>query len=117
MLSNSIILLMHSKLDPSTSKRLESVTYLVSAVNHAPTNKLVSCSQTFRGRERLVTVPFPGTSGPARLPINYLIDEAEDVGKGADATISFFHHFFQNHSLKELNASSGLLLPGTKAGL
>ena len=33
--------------------------------------------------------------------MNYLIDEAQDVGKGADATISLFHHFLYTHSLQE----------------
>ena len=41
---------------------------------------------------------------PCSYQVNHLIDEAEDVGKGADATISLVHHFFQNNSLKELNA-------------
>ena len=29
--------------------------------------------------------------------VNYLIDEASDDGKGANTTISYVHHFFQNH--------------------
>ncbi|XP_068704170.1 uncharacterized protein [Montipora foliosa] len=33
--------------------------------------------------------------------VNYLIDEASDVGKGANTTISYVHHFFQNHGLGE----------------
>ena len=33
--------------------------------------------------------------------VNYLIDEAQDVGKGADATISLLHHFFATHGLNE----------------
>ena len=33
--------------------------------------------------------------------INYLINESDDVGKGANATISLVHHYLQNHSLKE----------------
>ena len=33
--------------------------------------------------------------------VNYLIDEASDVGKGANTTISYIHHFFQNHGLGE----------------
>lgn len=33
--------------------------------------------------------------------MNYLIDEAQDVGKGADATISLFHHFLCTHGLQE----------------
>lgn len=31
--------------------------------------------------------------------VNYLIDEADDVGKGANATISFLHHYLQIHGL------------------
>ena len=33
--------------------------------------------------------------------VNYLIDEASDVGKGANTTISYVHPFFQNHELGE----------------
>ena len=33
--------------------------------------------------------------------INYVIDEASDVGKGANTTISSIHHFFENHGLGE----------------
>ena len=41
---------------------------------------------------------------PRSYQVNYLIDEADDIGKGADATVSMLHHFFENHSLKEMNA-------------
>ena len=33
--------------------------------------------------------------------VNYLIDEAIDVGKGANTTISYVHHYFANHGLGE----------------
>ena len=33
--------------------------------------------------------------------VNYLIDEAAAVGKGANATISYVHHFFSCHGLRE----------------
>ena len=33
--------------------------------------------------------------------VNYLIDEANDVGKGANTTISYVHHFFEYHGLGE----------------
>ena len=33
--------------------------------------------------------------------VNYLIDEAAAVGKGANATISYVHHFFARHGLGE----------------
>ena len=33
--------------------------------------------------------------------VNYLIDEAGAVGKGANATISYVHHFFTHHGLRE----------------
>ena len=33
--------------------------------------------------------------------VNYLIDKASDVGKGANTTISYVHHSFQNHGLGE----------------
>jgi len=31
----------------------------------------------------------------------YLIDEASDIGKGANTTISYVHHYFENHGLGE----------------
>ena len=33
--------------------------------------------------------------------MNYLIDEADEIGKGANATISLIHHYLQTHGLKE----------------
>ena len=33
--------------------------------------------------------------------VNYLIDEAATVGKGANATISYVHHFLSCHGLGE----------------
>ena len=33
--------------------------------------------------------------------VNYLIDEASAVSKGANTTISYMHHYFQNHGLGE----------------
>ena len=33
--------------------------------------------------------------------MNYLIDEAAAVGKGANGTISYVHHFFASHGLGE----------------
>ena len=33
--------------------------------------------------------------------VNYLIDEAKDVGKGANTTISYVHDYFENHGLGE----------------
>ncbi len=38
---------------------------------------------------------------PLSFQINYLIDEAVDTGKGADSTISLFHHFLCIHGLQE----------------
>ena len=35
--------------------------------------------------------------------MTYLIDEASDVGKGANTVISFLHHFFQHHGLGEVD--------------
>ena len=35
------------------------------------------------------------------LQINYLIDEAVDVGKGANTVVSMLHHFFETHGLGE----------------
>ncbi|XP_078365996.1 uncharacterized protein LOC144650219 [Oculina patagonica] len=36
--------------------------------------------------------------------VNYLIDEASSVGKGANSTISYVHNFFANHGLGETHA-------------
>lgn len=36
--------------------------------------------------------------------VNYLIDEASDVGKGANTTITYVHHYFQNHGLGKTQA-------------
>ena len=33
--------------------------------------------------------------------VNYLIDEASNVGKGGNTTISYVHHYFSNHGLGE----------------
>ena len=38
---------------------------------------------------------------PRSFQVKYLIDEAQDAGKGADATISLLHHFLSTHGLKE----------------
>ena len=38
---------------------------------------------------------------PRPVRLNYLIDEADDVGKGANATISLVHHYLPNYGLKE----------------
>ena len=36
--------------------------------------------------------------------LNYLIDEASDVGKGANTTVSFVHHYFHGHGLGKTSA-------------
>ena len=38
------------------------------------------------------------------LQHNYLIDEAVSVGKGANATISYVHHYLENHGMGETKA-------------
>ena len=37
--------------------------------------------------------------------MNYLIDEAERTGKGANTTVSLVHHYLENHSVGEQNVS------------
>ena len=37
---------------------------------------------------------------PWGFQTNYLIDEAESIGKGANATISLVHHFLETHATK-----------------
>ena len=38
---------------------------------------------------------------PLGTQVNYLIDESENVGKGANATVSLVHHYLANHGQKE----------------
>ena len=33
--------------------------------------------------------------------MNYHIDDAEACGKGANATVSFLHHYLENYSIGE----------------
>ena len=35
--------------------------------------------------------------------MNYLVDEAVDSGKGANTVVSLLHHFFDHHSLGEVD--------------
>ena len=34
---------------------------------------------------------------PTSSQVNYMIDEADDIGKGANTTISLLHHYLQTH--------------------
>lgn len=36
--------------------------------------------------------------------VNYLINEAASIGKGANLTISYIHHYFADHGLGETHA-------------
>ena len=38
---------------------------------------------------------------PSLMQVNYLIDEADEPGKGSNATISMLHHFLENHGVGE----------------
>ena len=38
---------------------------------------------------------------PLGTQVNYLIDESESVGKGANATVSMIEHYLANHGQKE----------------
>ena len=38
---------------------------------------------------------------PLSMQVNYLIDEADDHDKGANATVSMLHHFLENHGVGE----------------
>ena len=40
---------------------------------------------------------------PISSQVNYLIDEADDIGKGANATVSLVHDYLEKYSLKEPN--------------
>ena len=33
--------------------------------------------------------------------VNYMIDKASDICKGANTTISYVHHYFEHHGLGE----------------
>ena len=47
--------------------------------------------------------------------VNYRIDEASDVGKGANTTISYVHHFFEHHGLvKSLSISMPIIVRRAK---
>ena len=48
------------------------------------------------------------------LQYNYLIDEAVSTGKGANATISYLHHFLENHGVGE---TEGLFHADNCAGI
>ena len=39
----------------------------------------------------------------SRVQTNYLIDEAESIGKGANSIISYLHHFLETHGIGETN--------------
>ena len=47
--------------------------------------------------------PFEVACKPTRVQVNYLIDESESIGKGANATISLLHHFLEEHGIQEAN--------------
>ena len=38
---------------------------------------------------------------PKNEQVNYLIDEADYVGKGGNSTVSMLHHYLENHGVKE----------------
>ena len=39
----------------------------------------------------------------SRIQTNYLIDEAESIGKGANSIISYVHHYLESHGVGEKN--------------
>ena len=46
----------------------------------------------------------------SRIQANYLIDEAESIGTGANSMISYLHHYLESHGVGETD-----LLPYTSA--
>lgn len=48
---------------------------------------------------------FGVTCEPLSFQVNYLIDEDDDPGKGANATISMIDHFLSHHGVHETNLS------------
>ena len=44
---------------------------------------------------------FGVSSEATSSQVNYLIDESDEIGKGANATISLLHHYLHTHGLKE----------------
>ena len=39
----------------------------------------------------------------SRIKTNYLIDEAESIGKGANSIISYLHHYLESHGVGEID--------------
>ena len=48
---------------------------------------------------------FGVTCEPLSCQVNYLIDEDDDPGKGANATVSILDHFLSNHGIHETHLS------------
>ena len=47
---------------------------------------------------------FGITNDAINVQYNYLIDEIVNTGKGANSTISYVHHYFENHGVGETDA-------------
>ena len=65
----------------------------------------IQCSPHLSSLKRRVNVLFLEWCAKA-IPqqVNYLVDEASDVGKGANTSISYVHHYFEHHGLTETSA-------------
>ena len=67
---------------------------------HYPHNPLQPGPMYFKTARKYAVFGVCCEGGPHQ--INYLIDEASDVGKGANTVISLLHHFFHNHGMGEV---------------
>ena len=65
----------------------------------------IQCSPGLSSLKRCVNVLFLEWCAKA-IPqqVNYLVDEASDVSKGANTTVSYVHHYFEHHALTETSA-------------
>ena len=68
---------------------------------HFPNNPQQTCPAYFLSARNCQI--FGIACEPTGKQVNYLIDEGETIGKGANATVSLLNHFLDNHGLKEDN--------------
>ena len=69
---------------------------------HYPSNPQQPCPAYFKSLRHCGI--FGATCEPLGFQINYLVDEDDDIGKGANATISLLDHFHE-HGVQERDLS------------
>ena len=65
---------------------------------HYPSNPLQPGPAYFKSARKCGI--FGVACEPLNFQVNYLIDEDDDPGKGANATISMLDHFLKNHAIQ-----------------